>query len=389
MFKILLSLLLLTATIANAEYKIVGYYPSWAVKRPSAFTADGINGDLITHLIFAFGKIDSEGRLSLYSPKDDLGSDDADWKTIAKPQGTLSHITNLKKKYPNLKILLSIGGWTHSDTFPAVAASPTARKQFAKECIEFCKKYQFDGVDIDWEFPGYEPHKGTPEDAHNFTLLLKDLYNISRKQKAPMLITIAGPITFNHIDKLELNEIQKYLSWINLMCYNYHGPWGGKDDKVTNHHAPLYATKEGDSSLHIDATVQKYISKGIPKKKLILGMPLYGRSFANVASTTDGLNSTYSGMGKGTTSEGVRSFADIKQNLSSIYTKHWDDQAKAPYLYDAKTKDFITYDDDKSLKLKCEYIKSQKLGGAMLWELSFDTHPGWDALRLINRELKN
>ena len=369
----------------NPDYKIVGYYVSWAVKRSPPFPPKDIDGSLLTHLNYAFAKIEPNGRISLFSPKDDLGAAKADWRTIEKYQGNLLQLKSLKKKFPHLKTLLSIGGWTLSDNFSAVAASSKTRKQFADDCVAFCKKFQFDGIDIDWEYPCMELHKGRPDDQRNFTLLLKDLYAAAQKQQPPLLISIAGPGTSTRYEKLELAEIHKYVDWINLMCYNFHGPWGGKDDKVTNHHSALYPTKLGSASLNIDTTVKHYVSKGVPKKKLVVGMPLYGRSYAISSATLDGLHSDYSGAGKGTTSIGVRSFADIKLNLANTYKKHWDDQAKAPYLFDPKTKHFVTYDDEKSLGIKCDYIKTHGLGGAMLWELGWDTRPGWDAMHVIYR----
>jgi chitinase len=254
--------------------------------------------------------------------------------------------------------------------------------------VAFCKKFQFDGVDIDWEYPCLEAHKGRPEDQKNFTLLLAELHAAAKKQQPQLLITIAGPATATRYEKIEVSALHRYVDWINLMCYNFHGPWGGKDDKVTNHHSALYATKLGSTTLNIDATVRYYLSQGVPKKKLVVGMPLYGRSYALTTATSDGLHSGYNGAGKGTTVEGIRSFSDIKINLVNKYKKFWDEQAKAPYLYDPKTKHFVTYDDEKSLGIKCDYIKAHGLGGAMVWELGWDTRPGWDAMRVVYRALQ-
>lgn len=285
--------------------------------------------------------------------------------------------------------MISFGGWTLSDNFSAIAASTKARKLFASECVAFCKKFNFDGIDIDWEYPCLVSHNGKPEDQKNFTLLMAELHTAAKKQQPPLLVTIAGPATSTRYEKIDIQDLHRYVDWFNLMCYNFHGPWGGKDDKVTNHHSALYATKNGSNSLNIDATVRYYLSKGVPKKKLVVGIPLYGRSYANSSASPDGLHSNYKGAGKGTTVEGIRSFADIKLNLANTYKKYWDDQAKAPYLYDPKTKNFVTYDDERSLALKCDYIKNQKLGGAMLWELGWDTRPGWDAMHAIFRAFQH
>lgn len=375
--------------LAEPEYKIVAYYVSWDARRKPPFYPKEINGNLLTHLNYAFAKVDANGSISLLSPKDDIGSAQTDWKSIKKYEGNLLQLKNLKKKYSHLKTLISFGGWTLSDNFSALSASPKARKQFAQECVEFCKKFHFDGIDIDWEYPCLESHGGKPDDQKNFTLLLTDLYSAAKKQQPPLLVTIAGPATSTRYEKIDIGDVHKHVDWINLMCYNFHGPWGGKDDKVTNHHSALFPTKMGSASLNIDAAVKYYVSKGVPKKKLVIGMPLYGRSYAISSATSNGLYSNYSGAGKGTTVEGIRSFADIKLHLVNSYKRYWDDEAKAPYLYDPKTKHFVTYDDEKSLGIKCDYIKSQKLGGAMLWQLGWDTRPGWDALHVIYRSCQN
>ena len=130
------------------------------------------------------------------------------------------------------------------------------------------------------------------------------------------------------------------------------------------------------------------MEQGVPKNKIVVGMPFYGRSYANAAGTKDGLFSPFNGTGKGTTEEaGLRFFSDIKQNLLTTYIRSWDDQAKAPYLYDPIGKQFVTYDDEESLNEKARYIKENKLGGAMVWELGQDTRPAWDGLNAINRGL--
>ena len=122
---------------------------------------------------------------------------------------------------------------------------------------------------------------------------------------------------------------------------------------------------------------------------MVVGMPLYGRSFANVSSTTNGIFSSYSGVGTGTTAEaGFRFFSDIKLNLLNTYTRYWDATAKVPYLFNAALREFVTYDDEESLRLKCQYVKQNGLGGAMVWELGLDTRPAWDGMTAIYNELK-
>ncbi len=288
-----------------------------------------------------------------------------------------------------MKTLVSVGGWTLSDTFSQLADNAQARKNFAASAVRFCKQYDFNGIDIDWEYPCFAEHSGRPQDKVNFTLLLEELYRAAKAQTPPLLVTIAAPAGPWHYQNMEIAAIHQYLDWINLMTYDFHGAWGGSEDAVTNHHSALYPSNQGNQELNGNSTVQYYLQQGVPADKIIVGMPLYGRSYSGVKSADTGLFCSYSGPGKGTTQEmGMRFFNDIKHNLLPTYQYHWDSQALVPYLYNPSTQEFVTYDNEDSLRLKCEFIKDMNLGGAMVWELGLDVRPTWDAMNAINDELK-
>lgn len=380
--------LVATSSIFSADYKVIGYYPNWAIYRSSPFKPKDINPELLTHICYAFINYDTAGNLVLFDPWADVQYRE-EWNSPDRPfWGNFYHLVQLKKKHPHLKTMASIGGWTLSDNFSVMAANPQARKNFVKNCIQFCDQYQFDGIDLDWEYPGFEPHRGRPEDKINFTLLLKELHAAAKAHQPALLVSIAAPAGPWNCENIELEKIHSYLDHINLMCYDMHGPWGGSGDPVTNHHAPLYPTKEGHSGLNIDSVIKYYLAKGVPPEKIILGMPLYGRTFAQANSTSTGLFSSYSGPGTSTTAEaGLRFFSDIKKNLIKTYVLHWDAQSQVPYLHNPKTHDFITFDNETSFRIKCEYIKEMNLGGAMVWDLSMDVIPTWDAMSTISDEL--
>lgn len=169
------------------------------------------------------------------------------------------------------------------------------------------------------------------------------------------------------------------------MTYDLHGPWNDSDNQVTNHQSALYPPKMGLPALSVYSAVQFYLEEGVPPNKLVVGMPFYGRVFANAS----GLHTSYSGAGMGTTQEmGVRFFYDIKQNLLSSDQQHWDETAQVPYLFNPARKEFITFENEESLRLKSQFIKELKLGGAMIWELGLDTRPSWELLHAISDELK-
>lgn len=391
LFLLLSSFSLFIATIFAAQekpFKVVGYFPNWAMYRSVPFYPKDINPKLVTHINYAFVKTDTAGNIILFDPWADIDHR-TDWNVEKSYWGNFRQLTELKEKNPQLKTLFSVGGWTLSEPFSQLAENPAARANFIRQSIEFADKYGFDGIDIDWEYPGFATHNGRPQDKENFTQLLKELHQATKAHQPPLLVTIAAPAGPTHMQNMELGEIHEYLDWINLMTYDFHGPWGGGEDEVTNHNSPLYATGQGNPEFNVDAAVRGYLAQGVPKNKIVVGMPLYGRSYANVPDTSDGLYSSYNGIGTGTTEEaGLRFFNDIKQNLLSSYICSWDDQAKVPYLYNPATKQFISYDDEESLRLKANYVREHELGGAMVWELGQDTRPAWDGMNAINNGLK-
>ena len=379
-----------------SDYRVIGYYPNWAIYRNPVFRPESIAADKITHINYAFANHDTSGNIILFDPWADTGYGEQ-WQDPKPYWGNFRQLFDLKQENPHLKVLISIGGWTLSNNFSPMAADPAARTNFTRSCIEFCEEYDcFDGVDLDWEYPGFEEHNGHPEDTENFTLLLEEMHAAFKSHDPPLLLTIAAPAGPWNYENMEVSQIHQYLDWINLMTYDLHGAWNGDQDAVTNHHSALYPTDRADVRLNTDSTVQYYRSQGVPDDKLVMGIPFYGRSFAEAGSTSDGLYSTYSGEGSQTTEEtGFVFFYDIKENRLSTHTRYWDDDCKVPYLHNENPQsplylDFISYEDEESIGIKCDYIKVNGLGGAMVWELGLDTWQSgnWDALSVIDTKLK-
>lgn len=390
-YKILIALTLAFSSYICASetnnsnnYKVIGYYPNWAIYRNPTFYPKDINCELITHLNYAFAKVDTSGNISLIDPWADTDYR-TDWISQKPYWGNFKQLSDLKKKYPHFKTLISVGGWTLSDTFSAMAENPTARINFAKSAVQFCKQYDFDGIDVDWEYPGFEGHSGRPQDKQNFTLLLAELHRAAKAQNPPLLVTIAAPAGPFHYQNMEIDTIHRYLDWINVMTYDLHGPWDDSDNQVTNHHSGLFPAEIGNQQLCVSSAIQYYLDQGVPRHKVVLGMPLYGRVFGQ----TQGLHTPYSGPGTGTTQElGLRFFYDIKQNLMKTYQLGWDESAQVPYLYSPYNGEFVTFDNEESLRIKSQFIKEMQLGGAMVWELGQDTRPAWDAMHAITDELR-
>ena len=170
---------------------------------------------------------------------------------------------------------------------------------------------------------------------------------------------------------LEAASIANIVDWINVMAYDFHGIWEPK----TGHNAGLQATPgdPGPVGLNAAASVDRYLNSGVSAQKLVLGVPFYCRSFAGVEAANGGLFQAHKGEGPGTWEKGFLNYSDIAANYLSRYVRYWDNDAKVPYLYDAASKSFISYDDPASMKAKAEYIKAKGLGGGMFWEISGDT----------------
>jgi len=347
--------------------KVIGYYADWtATKYPLA----DIPAARLTHVNYAFGKIGADNRLTWNAS---VATERVYPEDCADPgcaHGLFNQITLLKQKQPHLKFLMSVGGWTDSAPFYAMAASEAARETFAQSCAGFLKTYpQFDGIDIDWEHPvsgGLQP--GSPDDARNYVLLLAAL---RKAIGAGKFLTIAASASPRGIDPILYGEMAPLLDWVSVMTYDFHsgGKRTGFNSALYNHDDP------SNSRLNLHDAMQAIAAKGIPKDKLVAGVPFYGRGWQGVESAEP-----WNGVTGTLQVGGYRVIAETFLT-SPDYVRHWDDVAKVPWLYNAAKKEWITYEDPQSMRLKGEYVVAQNLAGAMFWELSNDDGTLLDALR--------
>lgn len=354
----LLSSFTLLSQSSDKKYVMIGYLAGtdWAKHE--------VDVSRLTHINYAFAVPAADGRLEKISPKDSLN---------------LIHLNSLKKDNKDLKILISIGGWGGSNYFSDAALTEASREIFAISSIEFMKQFNLDGVDIDWEYPDQPGNNNIfrPEDKKNFTLLLKILREKLDEQAAKegrgedqkFLLTIATGVDTAFINHTELGEAQKYLDYVNIMTYDiYHG-----NDKNTGHHSNLYQSSKGNQSRNstFDA-VKAHIKEGIPAEKIVVGIPFYGRGWSDVNNKNNGLYEPSKGKHFSVGYEKL--MADyINKN---DFVRYWDEEAKVPYLWNAKTKTFISYNDEESLKYKTDFVKQQGLAGVMFWEYSHDMKDG-------------
>ncbi len=293
---------------------------------------------------------------------------------------------NLKKLNPKLEVLTSVGGWTWSGGFSDMALTPASRKVFIDSAVEFIRVNQLDGLDIDWEFPGSigDGNKFRPEDKQNYTALLKELrsrFDSEEKVLGRHLVTsIAAGASEQWVRDTQMGEVQKYVDSVNLMAYDYYEPDSGS---TTGHHTPLYSNPADPKHVSADSSVKLFEQAGVPADKLILGAAFYGHVWSDVGATNNGLYQP----GKATKTETESDYHNIAANmLGHGYTRSWDSVASAPYLYNASTRTWVSYDDPESLALKCQYLVANHLEGIMFWDYTGDT-PDHTLLNSINKAL--
>ncbi|MCI0478301.1 MAG: glycoside hydrolase family 18 protein, partial [Anaerolineales bacterium] len=277
-------------------------------------------------------------------------------------------LQKLKRQFPHLRISISIGG-AGAQNFANAAKSAEARQKFARSCIAFMKQNGFDGIDVDWEFPR------NADEKQNYTALLAEL----RAQLSPRdLLTIAAPAGPTQYTGVAWNDIARDLDWINLMTYDFAGPWSA----TTGLNAPLSASASDPAktksaqAYNGHAAVQAYIGAGVPPEKIVFGVPFYGRGWKDASSANNGLFQKFNGIPQGTRGGGAFDYRDLKKNYLPTFTRFWDDAAQVPWLYHPATQVMISYDDPESLARKAEYVIAHKLGGVMIWEISTDDEQG-------------
>ncbi|WNQ10516.1 glycoside hydrolase family 18 protein [Paenibacillus aurantius] len=280
----------------------------------------------------------------------------------------LAHLKQLRSYNPDLKILLSVGGWS-AGGFSEAASTEEGRRRMALSAVRVLKSGYFDGVDLDWEYPCYAVAGigASPADKRNFTLLLKEmreeLDKLAKEGGRPYLLTIAAGADEYYLDGTEMEQVQAYLDYVQLMTYDMRGGF----QTLTGHHTNLFAPTGDLFRISVARSVQLFGKAGVPREKLVIGAAFYSRMWKEVPDHNRGLHQmTPSSGGYGPE---FTALAEGYINRNG-YVRHWDDEAKAPYLFDGST--FITYDDEESLHHKCAYVLNAGLAGVMFWEYSCD-----------------
>ncbi|MEP7255947.1 MAG: glycoside hydrolase family 18 protein [Ferruginibacter sp.] len=348
MKKMLLCFFLLSFLLVSARqkqpYKIIAYYTG------NGETIKQYPVDKLTHIIYSFLK---------------MQNDTLTFRDSAQ-QNTLQQLAELKKDHPQLKIMVSVGGWSGCAPCSDLFATEEHRQNFARTAIALFKQYGIDGLDLDWEYPaieGFPGHKYDTADRNNFTELIKTL---RQEMGNDFLLSFAAGGFMKYLEQsIDWDTVMPLVDFVNLMTYDVVGGYA----TVTGHHTALYDYMPGQES--VSKCVNWLLDKKIPADKLIIGAAFYARVWENVPDTNHGLYQP------GNFKRGV-AYADFENYFSdtSGFQYYWDRRSKAPYQYNRSQQLFATFDDKRSIEQKCKFIRRKKLGGIMFWELVQDLKEG-------------
>jgi chitinase len=411
----------------------VMYYGDWSIWGGQGnFMPSGIPADQLTHINFAFLDFDADGTLK-FTDKDaavgaPVGMPGVQWG--AANAGILSALQDVRKANPNLRLGVSLGGWSKSADFSDMAANPTARANFVSNVMKFIKYTNMDFVDLDWEYPNSvrigdavdntqdegTPH-AKPADKQNYITLLQDLRDALDDQGDDLdryyELSVALPASINTLELgVDVDALFDVVDFANMMTYDLHGAW----DTTSGHHTSLYtnpADPNADLGLSVNDSVNYLLSEGAPANKIVIGAAFYSRGWEKVendfedangnkilpnlpglfgtalaenrdadASPTRGAdNEAPIKLGEGGRAGGVWGYGAMDK-LYAAYPGlqyYWDDAAKAPYLYNESTGAFFTFENKDSVEAKAEYVLDKGLGGMISWMQSNDkvtTVPG-------------
>jgi len=384
-----------TGAVEHSDKILAAYFEEWSIYGADFNVADVQNSGAaskLTHLLYAFANVSSNGQCA-------IADSWADYQTPYLPSvsgqpytgplyGNFAALQQLKQLHPGLKVMISIGGASATNTanFSAAAATAEGRQQLAASCIDIFIQGNvaqgistgtlFDGIDVDWEFP-------TSTDKQNFTALLAEfrqqLNTLGRQTHTHYLLSIAAPAGSQNYSNMQLAAVAAQLDFLNMETYDYHGTW----ETTTNHAAPLLDSPLDPAfgqGLDVNDTVTAYLKAGVPAGKMLLGIPFYGRGWTGVPDVRYGLYQTSTGpapspSGDTLATDGVATFRTLEQlPATGGYASHRDYFSFADWLYSPAAQTFWTYDDPATVTFKMAYARliDGGLGGAFGWALKDD-----------------
>ncbi|KAI4868455.1 glycoside hydrolase family 18 protein [Hypoxylon rubiginosum] len=318
------------------------YYPSWRVYK--GFAPSSLQLDCINQIYYAFIRLNEDGTLR---PLDEFAERTKD---VDGEKGCLNALAKLKQQKPKLRTLVSVGGGSGSAEFSVMAADSDCRATFASQCRQFVDKYEFDGVDLDWE------HPETPEDGANYMALLRALRDTLPPSR--YLLTTALPTGEYCLKNIDVEAAADLLDGLNLMGYDFNGPW----TDVSGHHAQLLPLPGAPRHVYpalrnsCHRAVVYLADRGFPREKIILGVPVYARSFAGAR-----------GIGQPFRSAAETDYSELPDEWVSNASVDAEVGAASYVDSSLRGQGFVSFDVPDTVRQKAEYVKSNGLGGLFYW----------------------
>ncbi|KAF8919477.1 glycoside hydrolase family 18 and carbohydrate-binding module family 5 protein [Mucidula mucida] len=341
----------------------IAYFTNWGIYGAN-FQPTDIVTNTLTHILYSFADVSPDsGAISLtdsYADQEKHFPSDSWDEAGNNLYGCLKQLYLIKLANRNLKVLLSIGGWTYSQSGHfSFVTSASSRATFVSNAVQLVEDYGFDGIDLDFEYPSNSAQGQGFADL--FTELRTAFDNLasSKGDSTPYILSAAvsaGPANYANLVVPQMNSA---LTFWNLMAYDYAGSWLTYADNQANVYG---GARTGVST---DAAIKYFTGAGATASKITMGIPLYGRAFEN----TDGIGQPYSGIGPGTIEAGVYSYETLPLAGATVFENSTD---VTSYSYDSSKKELVSYDTPNVVKTKAQYINDKGLAGSMFWELSTD-----------------
>ncbi|KAK8109310.1 hypothetical protein PG984_015111 [Apiospora sp. TS-2023a] len=356
---------------SNTQKRIIGYWESWNSQHACGTMSPGeIPVTLLTHLNVAFGYINSAFQVTNMD-----GVAPELYKSIG----------DVKSRNPSIKLIIALGGWTFSDPgpwqdiFPTMVSTEANRATFIRNLLGFLSEYGYDGVDFDWEYPGAGDRGGSKQDGVNYTAMLKELRAAIDASGKGYIVTFTAPTSYWYLQNFDIENMVRYVDWVNLMSYDLHGVWDSDN--------PIGSQVLAHTNLtEIDLALDLFWRAGVDPADLVLGLGLYGRSFQLTDSSCWKPGCKFSGPGEAgpcTATPGILSFREIKQIIQSTgASSYLDTEAAVRYLVYGNNS-WISFDDEATFRAKINHANKNGLGGLMVWAVDLDDN-GLNALNAIS-----